>query len=453
VSHNGFDRARSYPLWDALFTRRTRRVATGTSFKSGSLSFTSQRPVQPLSALEEAMLIAATGITGLALADNPYQTEQGKPLLGTPLLEVRGRSAGSPDNAQSTFFFMWNDEGTYFLRPPEEQIPAPNVAAMTAEELIAYVARYKVKIKDGRVDFPRAFPAYASGNRYVSNVPGSTMLVPVTEVTRQYINGLMYVLAQEEGQRPVFVDDFNLFLPCGCEKWIKSGFLNRDLKLPLSLYGKGRTEYESLLLLQNLALLAQAMGLGAWIHAAFAPVILFGGYPDLGAGLKFRFHEPGRLPLRPYPAGTPNPVGLDGVLQAYCPPYYRNMDHAIDTLLEEKYGAAGKYTDPKFYGQTMPPDTTAKFLKEAPHVEPGVVDCVRAICNYIYRTYDRFPAHANAIDSSGVWIQFHHVDHDFYDEFFPNSLSSTQRDHEHAWHADARITADVEDTPTAVTVT
>jgi len=329
---------------------------------------------------------------------------------------------------------MWNDEGTYLLKAPAEEIPAPAVATMTADQLIAYVARFKVKIKDGRVDFPRAFPAYASGNRFVSNVPGSTMLVPVTEVTRQYINGLIYVLAQEEGQRPVFVDDFNFFLPCGCEKYVRSGFLNREVKLPLSLYGKGRTEYESLLLLQNLALLGQAMGLGAWIHAAFAPVILFGGIPELGPGLNFRFHKPRRLPLRPYPAGTSNPVGLDGLLQAYCPPYYKDMDAAIDALLDEKYGPSGKYTDPRFYGQTMSADLTARFLQEAPHVEPGVLECVRAICNYIYRTYDRFPAHANAIDAAGVWIQVHHVDPDFYDEFFRDGLSPTQRGHDAAWH-------------------
>ena len=435
---NGLKQAREYPLWDALFNRRTRRVARGASFTSGSFSFKSKKDPQPLSRLEEAMLIAATGITGLAYADNPYQTEHGKPLLGTPLLEVRGRSAGSPDNAHSTKFFMWNDEGTYFLKPPDEQIPAPNVATMTGDELVAYVERFKVKIKDGRVDFPRAVPAYASGNRYVSNVPGSTMLVPVTEVTKQYINGLIYVLAQEDGQRPVFVDDYNLYLPCGCEKWVKSGFLNREFKLPLSIYGKGRTEYESLLLLQNLALLGQAMGLGQWIHAAFAPVILFGGYPNLGPGLGFRFVKPRGIQLpRPYPAAVDNPVGLDGVLEAYCPPYYKDMDAAIDAILEEKYGQAGRYSDPKYYGQTMNAERTAQFLREASHPEEGVVDCVRAICNYIYRTYDRFPAHCHAIDSSGVWIQFHHVDQDFYSEFFLDGTSPTQREHDQLWHGGA----------------
>ena len=67
------------------------------------------------------------GITGLALADNPYQTREGKPLLGTPLLEVRGRSTGSPDNAQSTFFFMWM-HSTYSARMPRSFIILPDVA-------------------------------------------------------------------------------------------------------------------------------------------------------------------------------------------------------------------------------------------------------------------------------------------------------------------------------------
>jgi hypothetical protein len=436
-SDRGLKTAREYPLWDAIFGRRSRRVAAGVTFRSGTFSFKSTLEPQPLSRLEEAFLIAATGITGLAFADNPYETTDGKPLLGTPLMEATGRAAGSPDNAQSTHFFMWNDEGTYFLKRPEGPALRADVRTMSADDLIAHAERCKVKIKDGRVDFPRAFPAYASGNRYVSNVPGSTMFVPVTEVTRQYINGLFYVLAQEPGQRPMFVDDFNLFLPCGCEKWVLSKFLNKEIPIPLGgIYAKGRTEYESILLLQNLSLVAQAMGLGGWIHAAFAPPLLFGGYPELGPGLGFRFEKPQTLiPIpRPYPTALPNPVGLDGVLQSYAPPYYKDTDEAIDAILAEKYGPSGLYRDGATAAPGMKPESAAAFAREASHIDPEIIEVVRTICRYIWKTYGRFPAHCHAIDSAGIWLQCHHIDPAFYDRHFTEGYSPTQAAHAALWH-------------------
>jgi hypothetical protein len=436
-SDQGLNSARAYSLWDAIFGRRSRRVAAGASFRSGTFSFQSKLQPQPLSKLEEAMLIASTGLTGLAFADNPYQTTAGAPLLGTPLIETSGRSAGSPDNAQSTHFFMWNDEGTYLLKSPPPGGPRPDVRTMSGDALIAYAETCKVKVQDGRLDFPRTFPTYASGNRYVSNVPGSTMFVPVTEVTRQYINGLFYVLAQEPGQRPVFLDDFNLFAPCGCEKWVLSGFLNKNIPIPLSIYAKGRTEYESILLLQNLALVSQSMGLGGWIHAAFAPQILLGGYPEIGPGLRFRFETPKGIPLpRPYPAALPNPVGLDGVLQSYAPPYFKDTDAAIDAILAEKYGPHGLYHDQATAAPGMKPDSAAAFVREASHVDPEIVEVVRAICRYIWQTYGRFPAHCHAIDSAGIWMQCHHIDPEFYEQHFTEPYSSTQAAHTKAWHGE-----------------
>jgi hypothetical protein len=434
----GLKAAREYPLWDAIFGRRSRRVAAGGSFRSGTFSFQSTLAPQPLSKVEEALLIAATGLTGLPYWDNPYETADAKPLLGTPCVEGTGRAAGSPDNAQSTAFFMWNDEGTFLITQPDGPAPPGSVRTMAADDLVAYAERCKVKIKDGRTEFPRVFPAYASGNRYVSNVPGSTMFVPVTEVTRQYINGLFYVLGQEPGQRPVFVDDFNAFAPCGCERWVKSKFLNKEIPIPLSYYGKGRTEYEAILLLQNLALVAQAMGLGGWIHAAYETSILLGGYPDLGPGLGFRFERPKKKLLpRPYPSGQPNPVGLDGILQSYAPPYFKDTDAAIDAILEEKYGPSGLYTDPATAAAAMTPEAAAAFVREAPHVEPEVENVVRAICRYIWKTYGRFPAHCHAIDSAGLWMQCHHIDPEFYERHFKEAYSPTHAAHARAWHGGA----------------
>ncbi len=98
----------------------------------------------------------------------------------------------------------------------------------------------------------------------------------MVDLSRQYINGMMYLLTQPEGARPTIVDDRNFYRMAGVKKWVDSGFLNKDIKLPLGTIWAMRTQIEADLLLQNLMLTADAMGLGAWIHASIAPPILLG---------------------------------------------------------------------------------------------------------------------------------------------------------------------------------
>src|SRR5262249_54437597 len=115
----GFEAMLQYPLFQALYHRRSRRIAKGVkSVPAGSNSYqpTPEPQPQPLSPLEEAVLIAATGATGLTLPDRPFQSPAGENILGTPNLNMFGRAAGSPDNAQATHFFLINDSGTYFLK-------------------------------------------------------------------------------------------------------------------------------------------------------------------------------------------------------------------------------------------------------------------------------------------------------------------------------------------------
>ncbi len=70
------------------------------------------------------MLISLTGCTGLTMPDRPFaDPRNGEPIMAKPNLTMTGRTAGSPDNAQGTHFFLINDSGTYFLRklpPPAE---------------------------------------------------------------------------------------------------------------------------------------------------------------------------------------------------------------------------------------------------------------------------------------------------------------------------------------------
>src|SRR6516162_6736496 len=106
------------PLVESIWRRRTHRVSRGVRLlKSGSMTYESNQAAVPLSELEEAVLIAMTGHTGLTMPDRPFQDPtSGDFIMAKPNLTMEGRTAGSPDNAQGTYFFMINDEGTYFIR-------------------------------------------------------------------------------------------------------------------------------------------------------------------------------------------------------------------------------------------------------------------------------------------------------------------------------------------------
>jgi hypothetical protein len=229
----GFQRALQYPLFSAFLNRRTRRISKGIrNLPAKSLTYTSDQEPQPLTKLEEAMLIAATGVTGLTMHDVPFQTPAGNDITMTLYLNIRGRTASSPDNVQMTHFFMINDHGTYFLRKPENYDPYFfREGGMTPEKLIAWAEQCKVQVLDHRLDYKtRDFPVYVGTNRYVSNVPGSTIFVPVIDLSRYYINVILYLIgAEERGSRAAWADDWRFYRSAGVKKWVKSGFLNKDL--------------------------------------------------------------------------------------------------------------------------------------------------------------------------------------------------------------------------------
>ncbi|HKU36715.1 MAG TPA: hypothetical protein VJR89_01175 [Polyangiales bacterium] len=441
----GLERALQYPLFDALINRRSRRISRGIrSVPAGTLSYSSKATAEPLSDLEEALLILATGVTGTTMPDMPFKTESGEDLVGSPMLEVIGRAASSPDNAQGTHFFMLNDSGTYLLRPPRDFDPSILRGPRTPEQLIALAASCKYKVLDRRLDFAREYPCYFGRNRYVSNVPGSTVLVPVVDLTRQYINGMMYLLNEPDGYRPTFIDDWNLYRCAGVHKWVRSGFLNKDLPIPLGYAGTFRIHVEADLLIQNLLLMIQAMGLGGWVHAAFIGPLLLGDpeyVKKYGPGLGFRYEKASLLrrtvlrPITPLPAWNANPVGLDGVLQGFCPPYHRDMSAAVDALIASKYGPNGVYRDAALFNRVFKDGKGKNFIDEVPHFTPDVIACVKDVCNYIYHTYGRFPAHVDAMYVPGVWVQAHHLDLDYYDALYQGGYSDTQAHHHEHWHA------------------
>ncbi|WP_320773510.1 hypothetical protein [Streptomyces sp. CRN 30] len=448
--HPGLDDLMRRPLLETVWRRRTHRVARGAKVLAGSMTYTSQHAAQPLSELEEAVLVALTGSSGLTMPDRPFEDEHGTPIMAKPNLTMTGRTAGSPDNAQGTHFFLINDTGTYYLRKLD---PAPH-EPFDADTLIARARESKVRVLDHRLDVAttgdRDFPAYLDSNRFLSNREGTTLLFPVVDLSHQYINALMYLLTQPKGARPTFVDDRNLYRPAGVEKWVRRKFLNKDIKVPLGVLGPMRTQIEADLLLQNLMLAAEAMGLGAWIHASINPVIAL-GHPEYsrryGRMLGFTFVTPRwqpadvwrwNVPLPKYATLRSHPVALrsphgETLIEAACPPAYASMSDAVQAVFRGKFGTGGTYSDQDVFNRIYRNDYGKTYLAEAREYDEQVVECAKDVCEYVLRTHHRFPAHTDAIHVPGVWLQVHHVETEYYERFFAHGLTEAHRAHAGVW--------------------
>jgi hypothetical protein len=469
---SGIDALFQYPLMTALFERRTRRIARGTSVLANGLSHTSTNAPKPLSALEEAVLIVSTGLTGAVTHDGPLQIPTGGDELGTPFVYALGRSASSPDNSQATSFFMINDEGIFLLKRLEGEealkvlgdLP-PDKSDWADADWMAAANAVKVKLYDLRLEFPRQFPYYLGWNKQISNRPGTTVFFPVVDCTRGYINIILNLLTEPDGQRPLFVDDWKTFKPAdvvealewagvelglaGADKKVpyeviggleraQDKFVNPNIVLPLGLASTMRVNYEAFFQLQNLMLVGQAMGLGGWVHASVAPPYILERDPSKQfLGLGFRF-EPGKTwpdtGWPPVPASQPNPVGIDGVLQGLCPPYVASMDDAVDQLLAEKYGPGGMYSDLNVFKRPYLSESIAQdYLQNASHYSVQAVAYAKQICSYIFDTYGRFPAHCDAFHVPGIWLQFSHLELEYYEKFYNASQFTRQSEHAGLW--------------------
>jgi hypothetical protein len=459
----------SYPFMSALIERRTRRIARGTSIEAGDLSHRSKNSPAPLGKLEEAVLImVATGVTGATTHDGPLVLPNGGRELGTPFLNVVARTGSSADNCQATHFFMINDDGTWLLRFPKgreamdqlRELP-PRWSDWKENDWIQAADTAKVRVSSRRVEFPREYPYYLGWNAQISNVPGTTMFYPVVDCTRQYINALLILLSHPEGKNPLIIDDWRQFRPAtlverlaklggalglsekipyhpiGGLKWVRNGFVSKDNVGPLGFGGALRTDYEAFFYFQNLMLTGQALGLGGWIHGAiFTPYINM-NVPEKGwHGLGFRMVEPKNLsPMPPVPASQPNPVGIDGILEGLCPPYVKSMDEAVDRVLEDKYGPRGCYGDVDMFARPYLNRSSAEsYLRDGSHFSDRAIAYTKEICNYIFDTYGRFPAHVDAYYSPGMWLQFSHLEMEYYERFYDPSQYTRQGAHDARWH-------------------
>ena len=101
------DQAWGYPLFEAIYGRRSRRFGLGFEMPEGPFRYASARSPVPLSELEEALLVGAgAGFTGLAFWDLPTPP---------PYPHLSGRTFPTTRAGGHTALFLTNDEGFYVL--------------------------------------------------------------------------------------------------------------------------------------------------------------------------------------------------------------------------------------------------------------------------------------------------------------------------------------------------
>jgi hypothetical protein len=127
---------------------------------------------------------------------------------------------------------------------------------------------------------------------------------------------------------------------------------------------------------------------------------------------------------------TPNPVGLDGVYEALCPPYYPDMRPAVEAFVERKFGRHGAY-EPDGPGPWREPSRVKSTV--SPYTAE-FIDCMAEVAQYLYDRYGKFPGIRSTIVLPG-FVQAHHIDTDFYDTHYQEgAYLATHAHHEAQWH-------------------
>ncbi|MCB0882238.1 MAG: hypothetical protein KDC33_08500 [Thermoleophilia bacterium] len=416
----GFLDALNYPFFQTIFDRKSRRVGLGMTVESDTIPYESPYRAVPMTELEEALVcIAATGLMGMALSD--LDAARG----ASTLVQWTNRTWPSACNNHGTELFWSNDEGLWWLDIRNMQPEPGEIATLSgksrdyqADFVVDVFRRAKVRLEEGRAKLPTTLPGLFDFNQWNANKPGTTLFVPITNMTLEYINVLFIYLARS--YKFSIVDEQKGWQSAGLQKWVDEGRCDPARQMgmvELETRVLSMLVVEQAFICQNINLALQALGLGGWTFTGYLPKFVMGGGDVPGLGFRFENDK----------QGNGFAVGRDGVFETYTPAYHGDMRKAVDAFMVDKWASFDDSVPKPF-------KDNAKYVEAVPRPHDETVEMVKDYCQYVWDTYGRFPSY---IDSAyqRLTVQGQHVDCDYYDHYHPDGAVSPQhRDHFRKWH-------------------
>jgi hypothetical protein len=418
----GFQDMLSFGLVDSLLGRRSRRFFMGAEIPDGVLAYKSRHAPLPLSELERLLVVAACG-GNTSWHYMIYRAARYAPHLSNYAGAAGGRTFPSAAGFHTSMTFFTDDEGVYLLDSRDAPAFAEHEADGSLDpETVLKVLKSRIrKIRDGRLKLPPEVPYTEPHNTWVVNHPGTLLVIPVGDLSQHMLLNLFYML--QNGL--VVYDDINSRAVPGIERFSKIVDVNNVWQLTfVEQWSMAELTSELATSCYAGALMLQAMGLGGWMFNGLDAFSVLGasGNPAV-PGLGFRYDTNERWPY-------PNPTGLEGVMEGFCPPHYSDMRAAVEAVCDRKFGPGGP-----FHPETPGPWKDSRRVRSAARVhDEAFRECVALQAQYIYDTFGKFPGTVPSIFLI-TYLQAHHLDLEFYDKFFsPGAYLRTHAAHMERWH-------------------
>jgi hypothetical protein len=257
-----------------------------------------------------------------------------------------------------------------------------------------------------------------------------------------YVNGLLEIFNEFTGA--YVLDERNNFRPAGLAAFARSkgGHLDDDpyhgRVVTVRQIEQFVTEFVTIeqgMMLQNLGLMAQALGLGGfpnfanhefgWLQALGFRMQQMRASNYLGVGklvgLGMKLLK--RNPDVPYAVGLEK--GGKVLLKSFCPPYYSSMTEAVRAVAENKFGPNGIFRE---HPSGNAWGNGNQITRQIPPLSEAAIAATTAYCEYLHNRYGRFPVYLTPFRTV-LGFQTCHLDEEFYSRFYrPEAVGTTQRE-------------------------